>query len=125
MPIQTVLLIDDDDDIRTIGSISLSSVAGWETLLAPCGADGVVLAQTRRPDVILLDVMMPGMDGVETLEALRAADATRGIPVIFLTAKVHGREVERYHGLGVAGVISKPFDPMKLPDDIRTIVGTG
>ena len=123
MPIRKILLIDDDEDIRTITSVALSSVGGWETVLAGSGPEGVSLAVSARPDAILLDVMMPGMDGFMTLEALRANSSTHHIPVIFMTAKVQRREVGRYHPLGVSGVIAKPFDPMTLADEIRGLIG--
>jgi CheY-like chemotaxis protein len=118
-----VLLIDDEPDIRTIGRIALSSVGGWNVLVAASGAEGIALAQRHSPDLILLDVMMPGLDGPETLAELRAAPGTQAIPVIFMTAKVLRSEVERYVALGARGVITKPFDPMRLCDDVRALMG--
>ena len=122
MPIQKVLLVDDEDDIRTIGQLSLARVGGWQCALAAGGQAALELAQSFRPDLVLLDVMMPGMDGPSTLAALRAQEATRDVPVIFMTAKVQKHEVARYLELGALGVISKPFDPMSLPADIRRLV---
>jgi two-component system, OmpR family, response regulator len=95
---------------------------GWEVILAASGSEALSLAATHQPDLILLDVMMPGMDGLTTFTNLRQSDVTRGIPVVFVTAKALRREHEQYLNLGVEGVIVKPFDPMTLPDTIRGIV---
>ena len=124
MEIRTVLLVDDEDDIRTVGSLSLEQVGQWKVLLASSGEEALEKAAHAKPDLILLDVMMPGMDGPETLAKLRSAEASAGIPVIFMTAKVQRHEVARYNELGAAGVIAKPFDPMTLPDEIRRIAST-
>jgi CheY-like chemotaxis protein len=120
---RTVLLIDDEPDIREVVELSLGSVAGWEVLTASSGADGVALASAQRPDVILLDVMMPGLDGPATLDVLRGRDETRAIPVLFMTAKAQAGELTRYASLGVAGVIPKPFDPMTLSDRVAAALG--
>ena len=120
---RSVLLIDDEPDIREVVELSLGSVAGWEVLTASSGADGVELASEQQPEVILLDVMMPGLDGPATLEVLRARDETRAIPVLFMTAKAQAGELSRYASLGVAGVIPKPFDPMTLSDRVAAALG--
>jgi CheY-like chemotaxis protein len=120
---RTVLLIDDEPDIREVVELSLGSVAGWVVLTASSGADGVQLASAQQPDVILLDVMMPGLDGPATLEVLRGRDETRAIPVLFMTAKAQAGELTRYASLGVAGVIPKPFDPMTLSDRVAAALG--
>ncbi|MFV8754132.1 response regulator [Nannocystaceae bacterium ST9] len=120
--ISSILLVDDEPDIRTIAEMSLSHVGGWRTVLASSGRDALKLAAEHRPDVILLDVMMPEMDGVATFRALAAQPETRDIPVIFMTAKVQSHERERYVGFGAAGVIAKPFDPMRLPQEIEAIL---
>ncbi len=122
MAIRKVLLVDDEDDIRTIGNLSLSRVGGWQTVLASSGAEAVTKAAAEQPDLILLDVMMPGMDGPTTFGRLRADPATATTPVIFMTAKVQKQEVARYLELGAVGVIAKPFDPMTLPGEIRRLV---
>jgi CheY-like chemotaxis protein len=119
--IETVLLVDDEADLRTIGKLSLERVGGWRVLLAPGGEEGVALAASGRPDVILLDVMMPDMDGPTTLARLRERPETAAIPVIFMTAKAQKSEVERYLGLGARGVIAKPFEAMALPALVREI----
>jgi len=120
---RTVLLIDDEPDIRAVVEFSLGSVAGWDVLTAGSGADGVEVAAERQPDVILLDVMMPELDGPAKLDALRGRDETRAIPVLFMTAKAQAGELSRYASLGVAGVIPKPFDPMTLHDRVAAALG--
>jgi CheY-like chemotaxis protein len=122
MAIAKVMMIDDEPDIRQVGQMSLKAVGKWQVVLAKSGSEGVELAAKELPDVILLDVMMPGMDGPTTLAKLREAEASARIPVIFMTAKVQKHEVERYVALGAAGVISKPFDPMTLPREVRRII---
>jgi two-component system, OmpR family, response regulator len=122
MTIRKVMLVDDEDDIRTVGHLSLSRVGGWETVLAASGAEAVSKAAAERPDLILLDVMMPGMDGPTTFGQLRAQAATARTPIIFMTAKNQKQEVARYLELGAAGVIGKPFDPMTLPSEIKRLL---
>jgi CheY-like chemotaxis protein len=122
MTIHKVLLVDDEDDIRTIGQLSLSRVGGWQTVLAASGSEAVARAATERPDLILLDVMMPGMDGPTTFGQLRAQEATAKTPIIFMTAKIQKQEVARYLELGAVGVIGKPFDPMTLPAEIKRLL---
>ncbi len=122
-PISKVLLVDDEPDIRRIGELSLRRVGGWDVAMAANGADAVALVATFRPDVILLDVMMPSMDGPQTLAALRRVPEGADVPIIFVTAKVQRDEVARLLGLGAIGVVSKPFDPMTLPEEIRRIAG--
>jgi CheY-like chemotaxis protein len=122
MPIRKVLMIDDEPHIRRIGEICLRGVGKWDVVLASSGAEGVELAVRERPDAILLDVMMPGMDGRATLAALRSRPETAEIPVVFMTAKVLKHEVELYLSLGAVGVIGKPFDPMKLASEVARLV---
>jgi two-component system, OmpR family, response regulator len=122
MTIRKVLRVDDEDDIRTIGRVSLSRVGGWQTVLASSGAEALTKAAAERPDLILLDVMMPGMDGPTTFGQLRAQQATASTPVIFMTAKSQKQEVLRYLELGAVGVINKPFDPMLLPTEIKKLL---
>jgi two-component system, OmpR family, response regulator len=117
-----VLIIDDDADIRSIARLSLSRVGGMDVIEAASGVEGVPKAQDEKPDVILLDMMMPTMDGLETLAALRSQPATAMTPVIFLTAKAVGDDVERMKALGAAGVLLKPFDPRTLSEDVRALV---
>lgn len=117
-----VLIIDDEDDIRLISRASLSRLGGMEVMEASNGPDGVRLAEAEKPDVILLDVMMPAMDGPTTLSLLQQSEGAARIPVIFLTAKVMNSEVGRLKGLGAVGVLAKPFDPVTLPDQIREVL---
>jgi two-component system OmpR family response regulator len=117
-----VLIIDDDADIRKIAGLSLSRLGGMDVIEASGGAEGLRKAEEERPDVILLDMMMPTMDGSQTLAALRAQPATAWTPVIFLTAKAVHVEVERMRALGAAGVLIKPFDPRTLPGDVRALL---
>lgn len=120
--IRTVLLVDDEPDIRTIGAMSLSRVGKLEVRTASSGAEALRLANESVPDLVLLDVMMPEMDGPATLTALRQQASTAHTPVIFMTAKVLRDEIDRWLSLGAIGVIRKPFDPMTLPTDIKTIL---
>jgi two-component system, OmpR family, alkaline phosphatase synthesis response regulator PhoP len=120
---KTLLLIDDDDDIREIAQLSLELGAGWTIRSAASGEEGLAAAIEHRPDAILLDVMMPAMDGPATLARLRDDERTRAIPVVFLTAKARPAERDRLAGLDVAGVLAKPFDPMLLPDQLRQCFG--
>ncbi len=122
MTLSRILLVDDEDDIRTIGEMSLSMVGQWDVLTAGDGPTAVEIALREQPDLILLDVMMPGMDGPTTFGKLRETPRTATIPVVFITAKVQKQEVERYMSLGALGVIAKPFDPMTLPDQIRALI---
>jgi len=117
-----VLIIDDDADIRTIARLSLSRVGGMDVIEAASGVEGVRKAREEKPDVVLLDMMMPTMDGSETLATLRAQPETAMTPVIFLTAKAVGAEVERMRALGAAGVLIKPFDPRTLSEDVRALI---
>ncbi|GHH01473.1 response regulator [Comamonas sp. JC664] len=120
--LRKVMLVDDEEDIRTIGNLSLGRVGGWQTVLAASGAEALEKAAAEKPDLILLDVMMPGMDGPTTFGKLRAQEATARTPIIFMTAKIQKQEVARYLELGALGVIGKPFDPMTLPQEIRKLV---
>lgn len=122
MDIQKVLMVDDDPSILMIAQISLSKVGKWVVKTVDSGKKALEMLPEYRPDVILLDVMMPGMDGPTTFKKLRENEELSGTPVIFMTAKVQTTEVESYCELGAAGVISKPFDPMTLPGEIRQIV---
>ncbi len=117
------LIIDDEDDVRQVVRLSLGRVGGMDVADASSGAAGVALAASSNPDFILLDLMMPEMDGVETLGRLRDDARTASIPVIFLTAKALPSEIERLRNLGALDVVVKPFNPMTLADELRTILG--
>jgi CheY-like chemotaxis protein len=118
-----ILIIDDEEDIRQVAALSLETVAGWEVVLANSGAQGIETAAREKPDAILLDVMMPAMDGPTTFQKLRAHPSTAGIPVLLLTAKVQGSDQRRFASLGVAGVLVKPFDPLTLSRQICQTLG--
>ena len=117
-----VLVIDDEQDIRLVAQVSLRA-AGMTVVTAASGMAGVEAARRERPDAILLDVMMPGMDGYETFAALKADAELRGIPVVFLTAKNPGGTESRAHSAGAAGFIAKPFLPLDLPTQLKTLLG--
>ncbi len=118
-----VLIIDDDDDIRQVAALSLETVAGWDVCVASSGAEGIGRAASERPDAILLDVMMPAMDGPTTFLELQKRKETAGIPVVLLTAKVQGPDQRRFASLGVAAVLLKPFDPLTLSRQICDALG--
>jgi CheY-like chemotaxis protein len=118
-----ILVIDDEEDIRAVVALSLETVAGWEVVVASSGAEGLTRAIEHQPDAILLDVMMPGMDGPATFRALRKNSATAHIPVLLLTAKVQSSDQRRFAGLGVEAVLVKPFDPLTLSSQISATLG--
>jgi CheY-like chemotaxis protein len=115
-----VLHIDDEPDILDIVSASLGLDPEIDVRDCGSGADGLVAAAEWRPDLILLDVMMPVMDGPATLEHLRENPRTADIPVVFMTARVQQQDLARFKSLGAAGVITKPFDPMTLAAAVRS-----
>jgi CheY-like chemotaxis protein len=117
-----VLVVDDEEHIREITVASLELTCGWEVASADCGRDAVSHAAETLPDAILLDVMMPDMDGPTTFGILRSQPETQHIPVILLTAKVQTADRLRYMSLGVAGVIAKPFDPLRLGDQVAEVL---
>ena len=118
-----VLIIDDDDDIREVAALSLESVAGWTIAAASNGPQGITMARELRPDAILMDVMMPGKDGPTTFRNMQQISEIAQIPVLLLTAKVHGVDQRRFAGLGVAAVLFKPFDPLTLARQIADSLG--
>lgn len=119
---RSVLIVDDDEDIREITQLALELSGTWSVLAADGGATALDLAREHRPDVILLDVMMPVMDGPTTFHRLQEDPLTASIPVILLTAKVQVGLHQVWHDLDVAGVISKPFDPTSLSTDVEAIL---
>jgi two-component system alkaline phosphatase synthesis response regulator PhoP len=116
------LIVDDEADIREVARLSLELIGGWVVTAADCGSDAIAKAQALVPDVILLDVMMPDLDGVATLHALSEDPATCHIPVIFLTAKAQVGERRRLEEAGACGLIAKPFDPMSLAQEVADIL---
>lgn len=118
-----VLMIDDDSDIREVAALSVETIGGWEMLQAATSAEGLVKAEQELPDVILLDLMMPDVDGKTTLVRLKSNEKTAGIPVVLLTAKTQGLDVEGFKKLGLTDILAKPFDPMKLCEEISRSLG--
>jgi CheY-like chemotaxis protein len=118
-----ILIIDDEEDIREVAGLSLETVAGWEVILASSGAQGIARAIEHQPDAILLDVMMPVMDGPATFRELRKNPATAHIPVMLLTAKVQSNDQRRFADLGVEAILFKPFDPLTLSTQIADVLG--
>jgi CheY-like chemotaxis protein len=123
MTARRLLVVDDDDAIREVAQTSLELVAGWEVQVASSGEEAVRLCCADPPDAVLLDVMMPAMDGPTTYAQLQADTRTRDIPVVLLTAKVQPSERRRWDQLGVAGVLSKPFDPLGLAGEVADLLG--
>jgi two-component system OmpR family response regulator len=119
--LKTILYVDDEPDIREVVSLSLSLVDGVTVHTCESGERALELIPQIRPDMILLDVMMPGMDGPSTLQRLRSMPGFESIPVVFMTAKAMPQEVARFHELGADSVIAKPFDPMTLGDQVVAI----
>jgi CheY-like chemotaxis protein len=117
-----ILVIDDDDGVREIIQFSLEAAAGWDVLIADSGQRGLERAEAEQPNAILLDVMMPDMDGAETFRQFQANSAIRHIPIIFLTAKAKSSELKRFANLGVAGVITKPIKAQALVEQIKAIL---
>ena len=111
-----ILLVDDDNDVRRLAAMALSRVGGHQVTSASSGAECLSALRSELPDVVVLDVMMPGMDGPTTLEAIRDDPATRQVPVVFLTAGVVdlGADMDRLKALSVSGILNKPFDPLQL-----------
>jgi DNA-binding response OmpR family regulator len=118
-----VLIIDDERDIRELASVSLARTGEMQVITASSGSEGVRLAREQRPDAILLDLMMPAMDGRATLRALRGETTTAGIPVVLMSAA--SDDARDLKPLGAAGVIAKPFDPLTLPARLRSVLETG
>ena len=116
-----ILYVEDEPDIRAVAQMALEAVGGFTVIACASGAQALAAAPTAQADLLLLDVMMPGMDGPSTLKALRALPATADTPVIFMTAKVQAAEVAHYRALGALDVIHKPFDPMDLSAQIGRI----
>lgn len=116
-----ILMVEDEPDIQAVAKVALETVGGLQVEMCNSGKEALDRVLSSAPDLILMDVMMPGMDGPSTLQTLRANPATSGFPVIFMTAKVQSHEIARFINLGALGVIAKPFDPMTLASTIRSL----
>jgi CheY-like chemotaxis protein len=117
-----ILYVEDEHDIQVIAQMALETVGGFDVTICSSGMEALQTVAGFAPDIILLDVMMPGMDGIQTYQALRRLPECAATPVVFMTAKVQAGEVQYYLDLGAAGVIPKPFDPMTLADDVQAIL---
>ena len=117
-----MLIVDDDEDIREIAQLSLEAVGGWQVFTAQSGSEALINAEYKQPDAIILDMMMPDMDGLSTLKKLRANPLTKNIPVIFLTAKDKLIDRDKLAQMGVKGIIPKPFDPMNLTEQVAQLL---
>ena len=121
MKLERILYVEDDMDIQLIARIALEKVGGFTVEICSSGQEALTKVPIFQPQLVLLDVMMPDMDGPTTLNELRKLPVMNNIPVIFLTAKSQSREIESYQSLGVVGTIVKPFDPMSLHTSIHKL----
>ncbi|HAZ99979.1 response regulator [Halomonas sp. CnH100-B] len=119
--LERILYVEDDPDIQTVAALALEVVGGFNVKVCSSGEQALEEAVAYAPDMILLDVMMPGMDGPSTLAALRKLPSLEKVPVAFMTAKVQPHEVDQLIALGAESVIAKPFDPMTLANQVRTL----
>jgi CheY-like chemotaxis protein len=118
-----ILIVDDQEHLRELIQLCLEDLAGWNTLVAESGQECLQILQTERPNAILLDVSMPGMDGFAVCEILQSDPITRSIPVILVTARVLSSDMANFAEMGVAGVIPKPFEATTLPRKVAEILG--
>lgn len=121
---RTILVIDDEEDMRELSTFALELDGQTSVVTASSGADGLRLAREVQPTAILLDWMMPGMDGETTLAALKGNPLVAGIPVIVLSGAAHHHSVESFKRLGAHGVVAKPYNPVTLGDEVRALLGT-
>lgn len=117
-----ILVVDDDEDVRRLAVMSLSRVGGHEVLSVGSGAECLEELKSQRPDAVVLDVMMPVMDGPTTLAAIRDSGTTYDVPVVFLTAGIVASDMDRLRALPVSGVLHKPFDPLTLPSELAELL---
>jgi CheY-like chemotaxis protein len=120
---KTILVIDDEEDIRKLIQTCLEIMGGWQVLTAASGSEGINLAQIENPNAILLDVMMPDMDGLTTLKKLKSNSLTSRIPVVLLTAR-KGSVDKEFTKLGVKGILDKPFNPLKITEQLAKILSS-
>jgi CheY-like chemotaxis protein len=118
--LEKILYVEDEDDIRLIVQIALEDLGGFVLKSCASGYEAIAEVEAFRPDLILLDVMMPGLDGTETLRKLRQLPSMTNVPVIFMTARIQEKEIVQYKELGIKDIISKPFEPLALPDTLRS-----
>ena len=120
-PLRRILMVEDEPDIQVVAKLALEAIGGFSVESCTSGAEALQVAPGFAPDLILLDVMMPGMDGPTTLVALRAVPDLAATPMIFMTAKAQAHEIARYKQLGALDVVAKPFDPMSLAATVLAI----
>ncbi|MDM9381642.1 response regulator [Chlorogloeopsis sp. ULAP01] len=120
---KNILIVDDEEDVRAIAKLGLEMAAGWNVVTASSGREALNQAVKYQPDAILLDMMMPDMDGRTTLQQLKANPATETIPVILVTAKVQNSDQQNFTELQVAAIFAKPFRPLQLPEQISEALG--
>ena len=123
MGAKRILFIDDEDDIKILAQFCLESEAGWSMISASDGKEGIAIAETEQPDAILLDAMMPDLDGLQTIARLQGNPKTKNIPTIFITAKAQASDRRRFYNAGAKGVINKPFDSLTLASQISGFLG--
>lgn len=119
--LKRILYVEDEPDIQAVAKLALEAVGGFELQVCSSGEEALACVISYAPDLFLLDVMMPGLDGPDTFRALQKLPEVADVPAIFMTAKVQPTEVAEYKALGALDVIAKPFDPMTLSDKIREI----
>lgn len=120
-PLARIMYVDDEPHLRALAEVSLANVGRFATCVCGSGQEAIDSAPTFKPDIILLDVMMPEMDGIRTLQELRKLSDMATVPIVFVTAKAQPSEIQRYRAVGAADVITKPFSPIDLPNRLRTI----
>jgi CheY-like chemotaxis protein len=118
-----ILIVDDEEHLRELVQLCMEDLAGWDTLVAASGKECLQILETEKPNAILLDVSMPGMDGLVVFDRLQSNPITQSIPVILLTARVLPRDRAKFAEMGVAGVIPKPFQPTTLTEEVAEILG--
>lgn len=119
---EQILIVDDDNDIRTIATLALQTIGQMQVHSAASAQEALAMLDTLRPDLMVLDVMMPGTDGASLYEMIRKMERFRDTPIVFMTARAQGGEIQRYLAMGAAGFIGKPFDPITLADRLRAIL---
>lgn len=123
MGAKRILFIDDEEDIKILTQFCLESEAGWSMISASSGQEGIEIAEKEQPDAILLDAMMPDLDGIQTIDKLKKNPKTKDIPTIFITAKAQASDRRRFYNAGAKGVINKPFDSLTLASQISGFLG--
>lgn len=118
-----ILVVDDEPHIQEVAQICLEMLAGWTVITASSGTEAIQKAEQEQPDAILLDVMMPDMDGLTTFRHLQANPATQLIPVLMLSAKAQSSDSDQYQDVGIKAAIAKPFDPLMLATQIAHVLG--